>query len=155
MFSESTRTIQGPLLFKLSGRSKKRWRCQQEDSFPLLEKEACPCSEFHTQPQGPWSPCLLLPAKNIAGPPFIQGVSHQSQQAVQGWRPQRKNSECGHGKRFRALACLDPMKRLVEPALCSSPGDALLQKSKIKSFVIIYIYIYIYINTYIHILNIL
>uniref|UniRef100_A0A8C1Y6H1 Thrombospondin, type I, domain containing 7Bb n=1 Tax=Cyprinus carpio TaxID=7962 RepID=A0A8C1Y6H1_CYPCA len=106
----------------LIGRSKKRWRCQQEESFPLLEKEACPCSEFHTQPQGPWSPCLLSPAKNIAGHPFIQGVFHQSQKAVQGWRAQRKNSECGHGKRFRALACLDHMGRLVEPALCSSPG---------------------------------
>uniref|UniRef100_A0A673GL56 Thrombospondin type-1 domain-containing protein 7A n=1 Tax=Sinocyclocheilus rhinocerous TaxID=307959 RepID=A0A673GL56_9TELE len=91
----------------LIGRSMKHWRCQQEESFPLLEKEACPCSEFHTQPQGPWSPCLLSPAKNIAGHPFIQG---------------RKNSECGHGKRFRALACLDHMGRLVEPALCSSPG---------------------------------
>uniref|UniRef100_A0A672KE66 Thrombospondin type-1 domain-containing protein 7B-like n=1 Tax=Sinocyclocheilus grahami TaxID=75366 RepID=A0A672KE66_SINGR len=91
----------------LIGRSKKHWRCQQEESFPLMEKEACPCSEYHTQPQGPWSPCLLSPAKNIAGHPFIQG---------------RKNSECGHGKRFRALACLDHMGRLVEPALCSSPG---------------------------------
>ncbi|KAK2874094.1 hypothetical protein Q8A67_021247 [Cirrhinus molitorella] len=106
----------------LIGRSKKRWRCQQEESFPLLEKEACPCSEFHTQPQGPWSPCLLSPAKNTAGHPFIQGVSHQGQKAVQDWRAQRKNSECGHGKHYRALACLDHLGRLVEPAFCSSPG---------------------------------
>uniref|UniRef100_A0A672S4D2 Thrombospondin type-1 domain-containing protein 7A n=1 Tax=Sinocyclocheilus grahami TaxID=75366 RepID=A0A672S4D2_SINGR len=106
----------------LIGRSKKRWRCQQEEAFPLLEKEACPCSEFHTQAQGPWSPCLLSPAKNIAGHPFIQGVSHQGQKAVQDWRAQRKYSECGHGKRYRALACLDHLGRLVEPALCRSPG---------------------------------
>uniref|UniRef100_A0A8C2JGW2 Thrombospondin type-1 domain-containing protein 7A n=1 Tax=Cyprinus carpio TaxID=7962 RepID=A0A8C2JGW2_CYPCA len=96
----------------LIGRSKKRWRCQQEETFPLLEKETCPCSEFHTQAQGPWSPCLLSPAKNIAGHPFIQGVSLQGQ----------KNSECGHGKRYRALVCLDHLGRLVEPALCKSPG---------------------------------
>ncbi|XP_016380716.1 thrombospondin type-1 domain-containing protein 7B-like [Sinocyclocheilus rhinocerous] len=106
----------------LIGRSKKRWRCQQEETFPLLEKEACPCSEFHTQAQGPWSPCLVSPAKNIAGHPFIQGVSHQGQKAVQDWRAQRKYSECGHGKRYRALACLDHLGRLVEPALCRSPG---------------------------------
>lgn len=125
MFSESTHTIQAPLPSKLSGRSKKRWRCQQEELFPLMEKEACACSEFHTKPQGPWSPCLLSPAKNIAGHPFIQGVSHQGQKTVQDWRAQRKNSECGHGKRYRALACLDHLGKLVDPNLCSSPGNVL------------------------------
>nr|XP_055040560.1 thrombospondin type-1 domain-containing protein 7B isoform X1 [Misgurnus anguillicaudatus]XP_055040561.1 thrombospondin type-1 domain-containing protein 7B isoform X1 [Misgurnus anguillicaudatus]XP_055040562.1 thrombospondin type-1 domain-containing protein 7B isoform X1 [Misgurnus anguillicaudatus]XP_055040563.1 thrombospondin type-1 domain-containing protein 7B isoform X1 [Misgurnus anguillicaudatus] len=106
----------------LIGRSKKRWRCQQKELFPLQEKEACPCSEFYTQPQGPWSPCLLHPIKHQAWHPFLQGVYQEGQKAVQDWQAQRKKSECGAGKRYRALACLDHKGRLVEPHLCSSSG---------------------------------
>lgn len=113
-----------PLLsLKLSGRSKKRWRCQQPELFPLQEKEACSCSEFHAQPRGPWSPCLLPPTTNQAEHPFIRAVYQQGQKD---WRVQRKNSECGSGKRYRALACLDHQGRLVEPDHCSSSGDLCL-----------------------------
>ncbi|KAA0707575.1 Thrombospondin type-1 domain-containing protein 7B [Triplophysa tibetana] len=106
----------------LIGRSKKRWRCQQQELFPLQEKEACACSEFYAKPCGPWSPCLLPPTANQAEHPFIRAVYQQGQKAVQDWRVQRKNSECGPGKRYRAIACLDHQGRLVEPDHCSSSG---------------------------------
>ncbi|XP_051957566.1 thrombospondin type-1 domain-containing protein 7B [Xyrauchen texanus] len=100
----------------LIGRGKKRWRCQQEELFPVLEKEACPCDEFHSQSQGVWSACLLTPAENKALRPLVQGAYQRD------WQTHRRRSECGHGKRYRALACLDHQGRLVEPALCNSPG---------------------------------
>ncbi|TRY88052.1 hypothetical protein DNTS_000037 [Danionella cerebrum] len=106
----------------LIGRSKKRWRCQQEEMFPLLEQELCPCSEFHSRPVGAWSACLFPSAESVGGQAFMQGVWRQNQGALQAWHLQRRNRECGHGKRYRALACLDHLERLVDPTLCRSPG---------------------------------
>ncbi|XP_072517288.1 thrombospondin type-1 domain-containing protein 7B [Salminus brasiliensis] len=103
----------------LIGRSKKRWRCQQE---ALVEREACPCSKYHMRPHGPWSPCLLLMQHHQAGFTLTRRSYHLGQGATQGWRAQREGKECGQGWRYRALACLDHQGHLAEAAYCNSSG---------------------------------
>ncbi|XP_046713402.1 thrombospondin type-1 domain-containing protein 7B isoform X2 [Silurus meridionalis] len=103
----------------LIGRSKKWWRCQQET---LVEKEACPCSNYHIQGHGPWSPCILPELHQHAGYLFTKRGSHLVQGITRTWRIHGEGKECGHGWRYRALACLDHHERLVNPALCNSSG---------------------------------
>nr|XP_023677065.1 thrombospondin type-1 domain-containing protein 7B-like isoform X1 [Paramormyrops kingsleyae] len=86
----------------LTGRSKKREKCQNSDLYPLVEKEPCPCVEMLSQPYGNWSSCILP-------------ESH-------GWRAPRDSRECGQGLRLRAVSCVDHEGRLVDPALCNSTG---------------------------------
>ncbi|XP_063067955.1 thrombospondin type-1 domain-containing protein 7B-like [Engraulis encrasicolus] len=117
----------------LTGRSKKRVRCQQQPSlYPLLEREPCPCSEFQARTQGSWSVCLLPDASDLAAtttttssswhlarPGGLQGLD-----GVLRWRPppQGEVKECGQGRRYRALACVDHRGHLLEPTLCASSG---------------------------------
>ncbi|XP_061090823.1 thrombospondin type-1 domain-containing protein 7B-like [Conger conger] len=92
----------------LTGRSKKREKCQRMELYPLMETEACPCAEFLSQPYGNWSDCILHDA--------------QMHSPLQGWRVFREAKECGQGIRYRALACLDQEDQLVDPTFCSSTG---------------------------------
>lgn len=96
----------------ISGRSRKQDRCQREDLYPLVESEPCPCEEFVSQPYGNWSSCILLETP-------VQG-------SLQGWRGRREVRDCGHGLRYRAVACLDHEAHLVSPDLCSESGLNLL-----------------------------
>uniref|UniRef100_A0A8C9SRK1 Thrombospondin type-1 domain-containing protein 7A n=1 Tax=Scleropages formosus TaxID=113540 RepID=A0A8C9SRK1_SCLFO len=86
----------------LTGRSKKREKCQQSDLYPLVETERCGCAEFLSQPYGNWSSCIL-PGSN-------------------GWRAHRDARDCGQGLRYRAVACVGQDGHLVEPTPCSSTG---------------------------------
>ncbi|KAG7464148.1 hypothetical protein MATL_G00184190 [Megalops atlanticus] len=92
----------------LTGRSKKRERCQRSDLYPLLETEPCPCKDFLLRPQGNWSDCILPDGRVLAAP--------------LGWRGSREVRECGQGVRYRAGACMDRDNRPVHPTLCSSSG---------------------------------
>ncbi|XP_062869505.1 thrombospondin type-1 domain-containing protein 7B [Trichomycterus rosablanca] len=103
----------------LIGRSKKRRRCQQE---PLVEKKACPCSEYHKQPHGQWSTCLIPHLHYNVGYPVSQRSYQQAQVFTQAWNIQGDGNECGLGWRYRALACLDHHEHLVDPAFCNSTG---------------------------------
>ncbi|XP_047666453.1 thrombospondin type-1 domain-containing protein 7B isoform X2 [Tachysurus fulvidraco] len=103
----------------LIGRSKKWWRCQQER---LVEREACPCSEYHTQAHGLWSPCLFPKLQPPIRYPLTKRSSHLVQRITQAWHVHAEGKECGQGWRYRALACLDHHERLVNPALCNSSG---------------------------------
>ncbi|XP_066542938.1 thrombospondin type-1 domain-containing protein 7B [Hoplias malabaricus] len=89
----------------LTGRSRRRLRCQREDVYPLTETEECPCEEFISQPWGNWSACILL-------------------MIPQGWRGQRgpKSQDCGQGVRYRAISCTDQRGHLLDPSLCSTSG---------------------------------
>lgn len=103
------------------GRSKKWWRCQQER---LVEREACPCSEYHTQAHGLWSPCLFPELQPPIGYSLTKRSSHLVQRITQARHVHAEGKECGQGWRYRALACLDHHERLVNPALCNSSGEA-------------------------------
>uniref|UniRef100_A0A3B1IIX4 Thrombospondin type-1 domain-containing protein 7A n=1 Tax=Astyanax mexicanus TaxID=7994 RepID=A0A3B1IIX4_ASTMX len=89
----------------LTGRSRKRSRCQREDIYPLVESEPCPCEDFISETWGNWSACILPTAP-------------------QGWRGHRgqKSQGCGQGLRYRALTCTDQRGRLMDPSLCSTSG---------------------------------
>lgn len=115
-------TIHDTVLCYPLGRSKKWWRCQQET---LVEREACPCSKFHIQVYGPWSPCLLPELHQPVGYPFTKKGSHLVQRITQAWRRHGEGKECGQGWRYRALACLDHHERLVNPTLCNTSGETL------------------------------
>ncbi len=93
-------------LHPFSGRSRKQVRCQREDLYPLVESEPCPCEEFVSQPYGNWSSCIL------------------SETPAQGWRGRREARDCGHGLRYRAVACLDHQAHLVSLDLCSESGSS-------------------------------
>uniref|UniRef100_A0A665UXM7 Thrombospondin type-1 domain-containing protein 7A n=1 Tax=Echeneis naucrates TaxID=173247 RepID=A0A665UXM7_ECHNA len=92
----------------LTGRSKKRELCLNEELYPLEETEACPCDEFLSQPSGNWSACIL-PDPSVSG-------------SLQGWMSHREIKECGKGLRYRAVACIDQQGRLVDPLLCTNTG---------------------------------
>nr|XP_043874554.1 thrombospondin type-1 domain-containing protein 7B isoform X2 [Solea senegalensis] len=92
----------------LTGRSKKKEHCLNEELYPLEETEACPCDEFLSQPYGNWSACVL-PDPSVSG--FMQG-----------WMSQREVKECGQGLRYRAVACISQQGHLVDPTLCTDSG---------------------------------
>ncbi|NXQ22466.1 THS7B protein, partial [Peucedramus taeniatus] len=91
----------------LTGRSRKRDKCQNTEVYPQVETEPCPCETFTSQPHGNWSDCIIRggPSELQLGMPS-QGVAR----------------ECGQGVRLRAIACYDGSGRLVEPSRCSSSG---------------------------------
>ncbi|XP_058277386.1 thrombospondin type-1 domain-containing protein 7B [Hirundo rustica] len=91
----------------LTGRSRKRDKCQDAEVYPQVETEPCPCEVFTSQPHGNWSDCI------IRGAPSQLQLGMPSQGAAR---------ECGQGVRLRAIACYDSTGRLVEPSRCSSSG---------------------------------
>uniref|UniRef100_A0A663NAP1 Thrombospondin type 1 domain containing 7B n=1 Tax=Athene cunicularia TaxID=194338 RepID=A0A663NAP1_ATHCN len=91
----------------LTGRSRKRDKCQNTEVYPQVETELCPCEVFTSQPHGNWSDCI------------IGGGTSELQLGTQSHRDAK---ECGDGVRLRAIACYDKTGRLVEPSRCSSSG---------------------------------
>uniref|UniRef100_A0A8C3K8S6 Thrombospondin type 1 domain containing 7B n=1 Tax=Calidris pygmaea TaxID=425635 RepID=A0A8C3K8S6_9CHAR len=91
----------------LTGRSRKRDKCQNTEVYPQVETEPCPCELFTSQPHGNWSDCILGGGASEPQP---------------GARPHGDAKECGEGVRLRAVACYDKTGRLVEPSRCSSSG---------------------------------
>ncbi|XP_068051274.1 thrombospondin type-1 domain-containing protein 7B isoform X2 [Anomalospiza imberbis] len=91
----------------LTGRSRKRDKCQNTEVYPQVETEPCPCEAFTSQPHGNWSDCIIR-----GGPSELQ----------LGMPAQAAARECGQGVRLRAIACYDSAGRLVEPSRCSSSG---------------------------------
>ncbi|KAF2985055.1 hypothetical protein EK904_012654 [Melospiza melodia maxima] len=91
----------------LTGRSRKRDKCQNTELYPQVETEPCPCEAFTSQPHGNWSDCIIR-----GGPAELQ----------LGMAAQAAARECGQGVRLRAIACYDRSGRLVEPSLCSTSG---------------------------------
>ncbi|XP_024099324.3 thrombospondin type-1 domain-containing protein 7B [Pongo abelii] len=92
---------------QLTGKSRKKEKCQDADLYPVVETELCPCDEFISQPYGNWSDCIL---------PEGRREPHR------GLRVQGDGKECGEGLRFRAVACSDKNGRPVDPSFCSSSG---------------------------------
>ncbi|XP_063789788.1 thrombospondin type-1 domain-containing protein 7B isoform X1 [Pseudophryne corroboree] len=91
----------------LTGKSKKRDRCQNAEVYPLVETEACACKEYKSHPHGNWSDCIIRDSRNE-----IQLRT----------RTPGNMKSCGEGVRFRAIACYDLSGRIVEPTLCSHSG---------------------------------
>ncbi|NWY60214.1 THS7B protein, partial [Chionis minor] len=91
----------------LTGRSRKRDKCQNTEVYPQVETELCPCEVFTSQPHGNWSDCII---GGGASEPRLGTRSHGDAK------------ECGEGVRLRAIACYDKTGRLVEPSRCSSSG---------------------------------
>ncbi|XP_065818358.1 thrombospondin type-1 domain-containing protein 7B [Labrus bergylta] len=91
----------------LTGRSKNKMHCLNEELYPLEETETCPCDEFLSQPFGNWSACIL---------------PDPSAPSQQGWFDQREIKQCGQGLRYRAVACIDLQGHLVNPTLCTESG---------------------------------
>ncbi|XP_070587525.1 thrombospondin type-1 domain-containing protein 7B [Erythrolamprus reginae] len=100
---ESTRTRRRTL----TGRSKKREKCQNTEVYPQLETELCPCAIFTSQPYGNWSECIIA-------------VGRTELQLEM--RFEKHAKECGEGVRFRALACYDKTGRVVDPSRCNHSG---------------------------------
>ncbi|XP_053070956.1 thrombospondin type-1 domain-containing protein 7B isoform X2 [Acinonyx jubatus] len=93
---------------QLTGKSRKKEKCQDSDLYPLVEMELCPCNVFISQPYGNWSDCIIPEGRR------------ESQRG--GFRVQGESKECGKGMRFRAIACSDKNGRPVDPSYCSSSG---------------------------------
>ncbi|XP_053568516.1 LOW QUALITY PROTEIN: thrombospondin type-1 domain-containing protein 7B [Bombina bombina] len=91
----------------LTGRSKKRDKCQNTEVFHLVETEMCPCKVFKSQPYGNWSDCIILDEK----------INIQL-----GTRSPGEIKDCGEGIRVQANACYDHTGRIVDPSFCSSSG---------------------------------
>ncbi|XP_069717652.1 thrombospondin type-1 domain-containing protein 7B isoform X1 [Phaenicophaeus curvirostris] len=91
----------------LTGRSRKRDKCQNTEVYPQVETELCPCEVFTSQPHGNWSDCIIGGATSE---PQLETQSHGD------------TKECGEGVRLQALACYDKTGRLVEPSRCSNSG---------------------------------
>ncbi|KAK3543975.1 hypothetical protein QTP70_032735, partial [Hemibagrus guttatus] len=89
----------------VTGRSRKRERCLKEDVYPLVESEPCVCDELISEPWGNWSVCIL----SSVLPPL----------STHGWRGEKEVHECGDGKRYHAIACLDQKGRLLNPSQCA------------------------------------
>ncbi|XP_070435726.1 thrombospondin type-1 domain-containing protein 7B isoform X1 [Equus przewalskii] len=92
---------------QLTGKSRKKEKCQDADLYPLVETELCPCDTFVSQPYGNWSDCILPEGRR---------------ESQRGLRVQGDSKECGEGVRFRAIACSDKNGRPVDPSYCSSSG---------------------------------
>nr|XP_038038274.1 LOW QUALITY PROTEIN: thrombospondin type-1 domain-containing protein 7B [Anas platyrhynchos] len=100
---ESTKTRRR----SLTGRSRKRDKCQNTEVYPQVETELCPCEVFTSQPHGNWSDCIIGGGKS---------------EPQSGMRSHGDTKECGEGIRLRAIACYDKTGRLVDPSHCSSSG---------------------------------
>ncbi|XP_069894326.1 thrombospondin type-1 domain-containing protein 7B [Dipodomys merriami] len=93
---------------QLTGKSRKKEKCQDANLYPLVETQLCPCDIFTSQPYGNWSDCILPEGKK------------ETQRG--GFRVQGDNKECGEGVHFQAIACSDKNGRPVDPSYCSSSG---------------------------------
>ncbi|KAH0510075.1 Thrombospondin type-1 domain-containing protein 7B [Microtus ochrogaster] len=93
---------------QLTGKSKKREKCQDAALYPLVEMEPCPCDAFMSHPYGNWSACILPESKRDPQRGGLWG--------------QGADKECGEGVRFRAIACSDKNGRPVDPSFCNSSG---------------------------------
>ncbi|XP_048340453.1 thrombospondin type-1 domain-containing protein 7B [Sphaerodactylus townsendi] len=91
----------------LTGRSRKRDKCQNTELYPQVETEQCPCSIFTTKPHGNWSECIIS----------VRKTELQLEARFHGHA-----KECGEGVRFQALACYDKTGRLVEHSHCNHSG---------------------------------
>ncbi|XP_046701231.1 thrombospondin type-1 domain-containing protein 7B isoform X2 [Silurus meridionalis] len=89
----------------VTGRSRKRERCLKEDVYPLVESEPCVCDKLISEPWGNWSVCILPKAPATLSP--------------NGWRGEKEVIECGEGKHYHAMACLDQSGRLLDPSHCA------------------------------------
>ncbi|KAM7407697.1 hypothetical protein PAMA_003439 [Pampus argenteus] len=92
----------------LTGRSKKREHCLNEELYPLEETKPCPCDELLSQPYGNWSACIL-PDPSAPG-------------SLQSWMSHQEVKECGQGLRYKAVACIDRQGNPVNPTLCTDTG---------------------------------
>ncbi|XP_031815885.1 thrombospondin type-1 domain-containing protein 7B-like [Sarcophilus harrisii] len=92
---------------QLTGKNRKKEKCQNVEIYPLVEMEACPCDVFTAQPNGNWSECILPEGKK------------ESQQGI---RLHGDTKACGKGVRLQAIICSDKNGRLVDPSYCSSSG---------------------------------
>ncbi|XP_042638425.1 thrombospondin type-1 domain-containing protein 7B [Orycteropus afer afer] len=92
---------------QLTGKSRKKEKCQDADLYPLVEMELCPCDVFISQPYGNWSDCILPEGRR---------------ETQRGLLVQRDTKECGEGVRFQAIVCFDKNGRPVDPSHCSSSG---------------------------------
>lgn len=93
-----------------SGQSRKQEHCLKEDVYPLVESEQCVCDELISELWGNWSVCILPNA-----PPPL---------SPHGWRGEKEVHECGEGKRYHAVACLDQRRRLLDPSHCAETGQS-------------------------------
>ncbi|OCT61032.1 thrombospondin type-1 domain-containing protein 7B isoform X2 [Xenopus laevis] len=91
----------------LTGRSKKRDKCQDAEVYLLFESEMCPCETFQSHPYGNWSDCIIPKAERE------QPLGMSKAGAVR---------QCGEGLRFKANACYDSGGRIVDTTLCDSSG---------------------------------
>ncbi|XP_021054219.1 thrombospondin type-1 domain-containing protein 7B [Mus pahari] len=93
---------------QLTGKSRKKEKCQDASLYPLVEMEPCPCDAFMSHPYGNWSACTLPEGKRDPqqGGLWVQG----------------DDKECGEGVRFRAIACSNINGRPVDPSFCNSSG---------------------------------
>ncbi|KAF4070108.1 hypothetical protein AMELA_G00298470, partial [Ameiurus melas] len=94
----------------LVGKSKKKDKCKNSQTYPLSETQYCPCDKYNAQPVGNWSDCIL-PEGSVATP---------------GTRVQGDSRECGQGYRYQAMVCYDQDNRLVETSRCNSHGRFIL-----------------------------
>lgn len=78
--------------------------------YPLVESKPCVCEELISEPWGNWSVCILPNAP----PPF----------STPGWKGDKEVRECGEGKRYHAIACLDQKGRLLDPSQCAETGQS-------------------------------
>uniref|UniRef100_H2ZWX4 Thrombospondin type 1 domain containing 7A n=1 Tax=Latimeria chalumnae TaxID=7897 RepID=H2ZWX4_LATCH len=90
----------------LVGKSKKKDKCKNNQLFPLIETQFCPCDKYNAQPVGNWSDCILPEGKV---------------EVLLGMKVQGDIKECGQGYRYQAMACYSE-NRLVETARCNSHG---------------------------------
>ncbi|KAL6079818.1 hypothetical protein STEG23_033909, partial [Scotinomys teguina] len=91
---------------QLTGKSRKKEKCQDATLYPLVEMEPCPCDAFMSHPYGNWSACIL---------PENQRDPQRGGLWVSG-----ADKECGKGVRYRAIACSDKNGRPVDPSFCNS-----------------------------------
>lgn len=68
------------------------------------------CDELIPEPWGNWSVCILPNAPSPLLP--------------YGWRGEKEVRECGEGKRYHAMACLDQKGRLLDPSQCAETGQS-------------------------------
>ncbi|KAM7335862.1 hypothetical protein ACRRTK_004355 [Alexandromys fortis] len=104
---------------QLTGKSKKREKCQDAALYPLVEMEPCPCDAFMSHPYGNWSACILPESKRDPQRGGLWG--------------QGADKECGEGVRFRAIACSDKNGRPVDPSFCNSSGKESREKSQMRT----------------------
>lgn len=96
---------------RLPGKSKKKDKCKNSQTYPLSETQYCPCDKYNAQPVGNWSDCIL-PEGSVA---------------TTGTRVQGDSRECGQGYRYQAMVCYDQINRLVETLHCNSHGGFTLE----------------------------